>query len=417
MPSTPCCANFPAMALEPDEQDFEMIATHADRFTTPVTAAMLRGWIKLEQTPCGILPHRLPRWARTQWDDQQLAMVEQQPSGVRLCFSTQATEIELEARPTKRVYAGMPPRADGIYDLVIDGTIARQGSIGTGNVLRIDLAQWAVDATLAAQMEPGTPGRLRFAGLPDGMKIVEIWLPHDEVTELVALHTNAPVEPAPASGRRIWLHHGSSISHGSNAVHPSGIWPAVAARGADVDLLNLGLGGSALLDPFLARTIRDQPADLLSLKLGINIVNMDLMRLRAFGPAVHGFLDTIRDGHPTAPLLIVSPIFCPIHEDTPGPCAPDFSDGQLRFRAMGDSEDTTGGKLTLTVIRETLRTIVARRQACDPNIHYLDGRDLYSEADHEQHPLPDRLHPDTATHKLMGERFRAAAFAGIGPFH
>ncbi|MAU23254.1 MAG: hypothetical protein CMH13_22420 [Martelella sp.] len=29
------------------------------------------------------------------------------------------------------------------------------------------------------------------------------------------------------------------------------------------------------------------------------LVNADLMRLRAFGPAVHGFLDTIRDGLPT----------------------------------------------------------------------------------------------------------------------
>ena len=33
--------------------------------------------------------------------------------------------------------------------------------------------------------------------------------------------------------------------------------------------------------------------DLISLKLGINLVNTDLMRLRAFGPAVHGFLDKV----------------------------------------------------------------------------------------------------------------------------
>lgn len=393
-----------------------MIDALAGGFTTPVTAALLRGWVELEETPWGILPHRLPRWARTQWADQQLTMVEQQPSGVRLCFSTRATVIELEALPTKRLYAGMPPRTDGIYDLVIDGTIARQGRIDAGNVLRIDLSQWA-DPTRAVELEPGTPGRLRFDGLADGMKAVEIWVPHDEMTELVALHTDAPVEPASPSGQRIWLHHGSSISHGSNAVHPSGIWPVVAAFGSDVELLNLGLGGSALLDPFIARTIRDQPADLISLKLGINIVNMDLMRLRAFGPAVHGFLDTIRDGHPTTPLLIVSPIFCPIHEETTGPCAPDFSSGQLRFRAMGNAGDTAGGKLTLTVIRDVLHAIVAERRKQDPNIHYLDGQELYGEADHEKHPLPDGLHPDTATHALIGERFRAAAFANAQVFH
>ena len=48
---------------------------------------------------------------------------------------------------------------------------------------------------------------------------------------------------------------------------------------------NLGFSGSAMLDPFTARTIRDQPADLISLKLGINLVNGDAMRMRTdWGP-------------------------------------------------------------------------------------------------------------------------------------
>ena len=123
----------------------------------------------------------------------------------------------------------------------------------------------------------------------------------------------------------MWLHHGSSISHGSNAESPSTTWPALAASAGGVELVNLGFGGSALLDPFTARTMRDTPADLISVKIGINLVNTDLMRLRAFAPAVHGFLDTIREGHPTTPLLVVSPLLCPIHEDTPGPAAPDLS--------------------------------------------------------------------------------------------
>ncbi len=97
------------------------------------------------------------------------------------------------------------------------------------------------------------------------------------------------------------MHHGSSISQGSNAAHPTGTWPVVAARLAGVELMNLGYGGSALLDPFTARIIRDTPADLISIKIGINLVNADLMRLRAFVPAMHGFLDTIRDGHPATP--------------------------------------------------------------------------------------------------------------------
>ncbi|GAA3305481.1 hypothetical protein GCM10020295_59320 [Streptomyces cinereospinus] len=187
-----------------------------------------------------------------------------------------------------------------------------------------------------------------------------------------------------------------------------------------MELINLGLSGSALLDPFTARAIRDTPADLISLKIGINLVNTDLMRLRAFTPAVHGFLDTVREGHPTAPpLLVVSPILCPIHEDTPGPCAFDvgaLGAGRLRFRAAGDPAETAAGKLTLNVIRAELSRVVRQRAADDPQLHHLDGRELYGEADHAELPLPDDLHPDAATHRRIGERFAEHAFAAGGPF-
>ncbi|MCX4673299.1 GDSL-type esterase/lipase family protein [Streptomyces sp. NBC_01381] len=387
--------------------------TPQDRITTPVTAELLRGALDVEHTEHGVLPHRLPAWARAQYADGQLAMAEAQPSGVRLVFRTRATAVELEVLPTKRVYVGAPPRPDGVYDLLVDGRLTRQASVAGGNTLVIDMTAGT------AELRPGAPGTLRFADLLDGMKDVEIWLPHNETTELVALRTNAPVEPAQDPDRRVWLHHGSSISHGSDAASPTTTWPALAASLGGAELINLGFGGSALLDPFTARTLRDTPADLISVKIGINVVNTDLMRLRAFTPAVHGFLDTIREGHPTAPLLVVSPILCPIHEDTPGPCAPDFSalsTGQLRFMATGDPAETANGKLTLTVIRDELARIVAQRAADDPNIHHLDGRDLYGDADFAELPLPDALHPDAATHRRIGERFADLAFAGKGAF-
>ena len=78
---------------------------------------------------------------------------------------------------------------------------------------------------------PGPVGTIRFADLSSSSKQVEIWLPHNEATELVALRTDAPLEPAPRD-RPTWLHHGSSISHGSNAESPSTTWPALAASRA-----------------------------------------------------------------------------------------------------------------------------------------------------------------------------------------
>ncbi|MCE7080466.1 GDSL-type esterase/lipase family protein [Streptomyces sp. ST2-7A] len=381
--------------------------------STAITADLVRGAVELERTERGVLPHRLPARARARGADAQVLMAEAQPSGVRLAFRTRAGTVELDALATKRAYRGAPPRPDGVYDLVVDGRLTDRGSITGGNVVTIDMTAGTTG------MEPGPVGTLRFAGLPAGVKDVELWLPFNEVTELIALRTDAPVEPLPDRGRRVWLHHGSSISHGSDAESPTATWPALAAARGGVELINLGFGGGALLDPFTARTMRDTPADLISIKMGINLVNTDAMRLRAFTPAAHGFLDTIRDGHPTTPLLVVSPILCPIHEDTPGPSAFDedaLAAGRVRMRAAGDPAERAAGKLTLNVIREELARIVERRAAEDPNLHHLDGRLLYGSDDVTELPLPDELHPDVATHRRMGERFAALAFTDDGPF-
>ncbi|MFC8145447.1 GDSL-type esterase/lipase family protein [Streptomyces paradoxus] len=387
--------------------------TEHDWITTPLTADLLRGALDVERTEHGLLPHRLPARARAQNTNAQLAMAEAQPSGVRLVFRTAATAVELDTLRTKRDYTGFPPRPDGLYDLLVDGVPAGQAAGTGGNVLTVDLATWAGEVT------SGPVGTVRFTGLPARDKDVEIWLPHNETTELIALRTDAPVTPAADRGRRVWLHHGSSISHGSDAASPTAIWPAIAALRGGVELVNLGLGGSAMLDPFTARAMRDTPADLISVKMGINIVNQDAMRLRAFGPAVHGFLDTIRDGHPDTPLLLVSPIHCAIHEDTPGPTAPDIDEigkGRLLFAPMGDPAETPMGKLTLTVIREELARIVEQRAADDPNLHYLDGLALYGPKDAAALPLPDHVHPDAATHRHIGDRFHELAFTKGGPF-
>lgn len=133
-------------------------------------------------------------------------------------------------------------------------------------------------------------------------------------------------------------------------------------------------------------------------------------------PAVHGFLDTIREGHPTTPLLVVSSILCPVQEDTPGPLAPDFDGWTLRFKATGNPAERAAGRLTLNVIRDALARIAEQRAAKDPNLHYLDGRDLYGEKDYAELPLPDEVHPDPAGHRRIGENFARLAFGTGGPF-
>ncbi|GAB3826262.1 SGNH/GDSL hydrolase family protein [Kribbella italica] len=378
--------------------------------TTPLTADLLHGATELESTDRGVRPHRLPRLVRERYADQQLALMEAQPSGVRVAVVTTARSVTLEVHATRVAYRGLK-RARGALDVVVDGTVLDSHTLIHGDFIELDLQ------TGASTFVQGASDHVAVTDLPPGEKTLEIWLPHNEQVDLIALHSDAPVHPAPQFGP-VWLHHGSSISQGSNATSPTRIWPVVAARTAGARLHNLGFGGSALVDPFVARVMRDTPADLISAKFGINVVNLDAMRLRSFVPAVHGFLDLIRDGHPTTPLLLVSPVFCAIHEDTPGPGAVDpatFGTDTVKFVASGTQGDTANGRLTLQVVRQALEEIVDRRSD-DPNLHYLDGRTLYGETDAQTHPLPDALHPDTTTHAFMGERFAEVAFGKAGAF-
>ena len=111
-----------------------------------------------------------------------------------------------------------------------------------------------------------------------------------------------------------------------------------------VELTNLAFSGSAMLDPFTARTMRDHPADLISLKVGINLVNGDVMRMRAFRPAVDGFLDTIREGHPTTPIVVISPIWCEPVERAAGPTIQDPARTEEWSIAGGSVEDVDRGE-------------------------------------------------------------------------
>lgn len=367
----------------------------------------IRGALALERTAAGILPRRLPAWTTRQYPDPFADGVTVMPSGVRLVFRTTATVVELDLLSTVHRPPGEPP-VPGVVDVVVDGVLTGSAPVPVGNVLRFG------DARHGGELESGEPGTVRFDGLPGGPRAreIELWLPQRTPCELVALRADAPLCPPGATGRRRWTHHGSSISHCMEADRPTGTWPVVAARACGVEVTNLGLAGNAMLDPYVARAIRDLPADLISLKLGINIVSGAAFRLRSFVPAVHGFLDTVREGHPDTPLLVVSPVSCPAVEECPGPTGVDGSGALV---ALGDPDDVAEGALTLRVIRDELSRLVAERAADDRDLHYLDGRVLLGPADTAG--LVDGLHPCAAAYRRMGERFATAVFGPGGAFH
>jgi hypothetical protein len=359
------------------------------------------GAMDFDQRPNGLSPRRLPAWTRPQIPEM-LEIMLRMPSGVRLQFETDSDSVGITALCTNNRMLGAEKRPV-VFDLEISDQTYSQATV-EGNTIEID------PATQAFEVKRGSPATLTFANLPGGKKFCELWLPHNAYVELQALHLDDGASlTAPATDDRVrWIHYGSSISHCTEAIQPSLIWPAVAAREAGVSLQNLGFGGQCHLDPFVARTIRDSDADIISIKTGINIVNMDSMRERIFSPLLHGFLDTIREGKPNTPIVLISPIFCPCAEDHPGPTIPN---AEGKFDVIKGSPDLRGGSMSLSRIRELITAVVETRNQRDRNLYYLNGLELFGSADAAD--LPDDLHPNPAGYVRMGERFAEKQLRGM----
>lgn len=359
----------------------------------------IRGAVEVERTSRGLLPHRLPAWARAQIPDAFMVQTSAESAGIRLAFRTAATTIEMDVAARRMVpddASAIPPSR---YALTTGGAVVAETDAGAGTRYVFTFED------PSGRVIEGPPTTVRFADLPGVETEYELWLPFTDAVEILAIRADSPFAIAADDHPVRWVHHGSSISHGYRADSTTGTWPVIAALETGVSLTNLAFSGSAMLDPFTARTIRDQPADLISLKVGINLVNGDAMRMRTFRPAVDGFLDTIREGHPSTPIVVASPIYCEPVERAAGPTVQDPSRPYEWSIAAGSEADVAVGRLSLTAIRRTIAEIVERRSTADPHLSYLDGLRLYGEADAERQPLPDNLHPGPDVQRLIGERF------------
>jgi hypothetical protein len=109
----------------------------------------------------------------------------------------------------------------------------------------------------------------------------------------------------------------------------------------------------------------------------------------------------VRDVHPGTPIVVISPIYCSLLEDAPGPLTRERG---ARYVPVARPAALADGALTLPIIRMALSQLVDQRRAAgDKALSYLDGTTLLGEADASD--LSDQLHPNPSAHVYMGMRF------------
>lgn len=329
--------------------------------TTPLIrdARLWAGCIALEASDQAVTPWRGLPADRRLYAPRLLERLTV-PAGVRIVCRSDTRRLVLSlARPC---FMEEPAH----FDLVVDGRLHQRQTLGE------------------------TDRVVGFDDIPAGMHRLELYLPlfaQVEVAEL-SIDEEASIEPY-EDPRPKWITHGSSITMCRQAEYPTCAWPALVAAELGLNHTNLGFGGQCHVETLVARMIVRQPADAISLCLGINVHGGSL-GVRTFRPAAAGFVLTIRDHHPTIPLVICSPIFSEPRETTPG----------------------TGG-LTLTQMRADLRSLVDDlRGRGDEHIHYVDGLDLLGPD--LAHHMPDALHPSREGIALLAQNFIRHAAPKLG---
>jgi lysophospholipase L1-like esterase len=335
---------------------------------------LLHGQIDVRRRPGSIQPLRY-RAAEHEFYDPFTRWVASAPAGVRLRLRTDSDVLRFKVKQRVAAFDGNPRPV--VYRVFLDGDPHGAGTVVGGAMIGAD-GKLSGDENATVTID-----------LPVRDNEVEVWLPQTATVSFteVAIADGRNWAPWPDHRKRV-VFHGSSITHCMEAATPAGAWPAVAAHLADIDHVNLGWAGSCLISGLAARIIRDQPADAIVLKLGINVHGEGLLKDRTFLDSVHSMLSIIREKHALTPIVVISPIWSPPREDIGGAGGP-----------------------SLRRMRELLQDVVtARQRSGDGRIRYLSGLELFGPDDRAD--LPDDLHPNADGYGRMGERFHTLMLTG-----
>lgn len=317
--------------------------------TVDINQTWFRGAISIDSDEMGLRPWRLP-YDQLSFFASKLVEKAGETAGVRLAFLSDSTSVELHVATSDQ---------DRQFDIVIEDELIETMTLLAGK-----------DTCL-------------FTNLPRSLKRVEIYFSQHAGVIVKGLQIDDGASAVPLSNHQPrWVTYGSSITQCSTAASPAQTWPAIVARNKGWDLTCLGFAGQCHLEPLVARIIRDLPADIISLCLGINVMGGNSLNIRTFRSAIIGMVAIIREKHRNTPIFIFSPIYCP-HRET--------------------DENVIG--MTLVTMRKEIQEAVNILTSCgESNLTYVDGLDIMGKSFVEF--LPDQLHPNAEGYQIMAKQLQ-----------
>ncbi|MFT8356217.1 MAG: GDSL-type esterase/lipase family protein [Bifidobacterium aquikefiri] len=360
------------------------------KYSGPELKPFITGMADYEIGPLhGIIAHKVPKRWRTQIPDSSFCWNEMCSSGIH---------VDMIIRGPVRLEVAVYEQFGWDHEFAIQRSDGAEVVCHTVPVVDAGIYKDVDDAGGCA-LTKATATVIDISPIREStLTHVSVVLPHRAISEIIAVTADEAVLPEAVSSQDInWTHYGSSISQGVSVHNPAKRWTEVVSHQLGLCLYDLSIAGNAQLDAPVARSIATKEADFITCSIGINLVNADSMRERSFVPALHGFLDVIRDRQPTTPIMLISACACPIHETVPGPT---YLNEQGKCVAARRDVECDDGALTLQRTRELMSRVVHARQ--DPHLSLLDGRSLLGDADTQY--LEDNLHPNEAGTKLIADR-------------
>lgn len=218
--------------------------------------------------------------------------------------------------------------------------------------------------------------------LPFDPHVVRIPLP---IGKYVIVDVVGDVRPPKAEElpRLRQLSYGSSITHGSISLLPTGSYAARTAAALGADLHLLGFAGSARMEKELADYIAAREDwDYATLEMGINALDMDEAM---FEERVRYFVKTIAGSHPDKPVFLID-----------------------IFYHWGDAENDP----KTAAFREIVKRVAAELNL--PNTAHFNGLDLLSIG--SAGLTGDFVHPNVTGHEVISSNLvRAIRDSGLLP--